>query len=132
MTADALLRRIDDQTAATVSDRTRNPRMRVLVAGGPGLAVRQSGSAIMWCCGFGHAGPREQVSPRMPAGSAEPRWRGNAAFDEYRAETLRRLEAEQREFADFLAHLRDAKDKAEFDAFMAERRARPQPPSERP
>jgi hypothetical protein len=42
-------------------------------------------------------------------------------------ETLRRIEAEQREFADFLAHLRDAKDKAEFDAFMAERRARPQP-----
>jgi hypothetical protein len=60
-------------------------------------------------------------------GSAEPRRSGNAAFDEYRAETLRRLEAEQREFADFLAHLRDAKDKAEFDAFMAERRARPQP-----
>jgi hypothetical protein len=68
----------------------------------------------------------------MQDGSAEPRPPGNAAFDEYRAETLRRLEAEQRQFADFLAQLRDAKDKAEFDAFMAERRARPQPPSERP
>ncbi|MBI3434272.1 MAG: DUF2852 domain-containing protein [Proteobacteria bacterium] len=47
---------------------------------------------------------------------------GNRAFDEYREETLRRLEQEQREFYDFLARLRAAKDKAEFDAFMAERR----------
>ncbi|HEY1361387.1 MAG TPA: DUF2852 domain-containing protein [Xanthobacteraceae bacterium] len=47
---------------------------------------------------------------------------GNRAFDEYRAETLRRLEEEQREFRDFLARLRMAKDKAEFDQFMAERR----------
>jgi hypothetical protein len=46
---------------------------------------------------------------------------GNRAFDEYRAETLRRLEEEQREFRDFLARLRMAKDKAEFDQFMAER-----------
>ncbi len=46
---------------------------------------------------------------------------GNAAFDEYRTETLRRLEDEQREFKDFLARLRQAKDKAEFDQFMADR-----------
>ena len=46
---------------------------------------------------------------------------GNRAFDEYREETLRRLEEEQREFRDFLARLRMAKDKAEFDQFMAER-----------
>src|SRR5262245_7954219 len=52
---------------------------------------------------------------------------GNRAFDEYRAETLRRLEEEQREFRDFLARLRMAKDKAEFDQFMAERRNRPDP-----
>jgi hypothetical protein len=50
---------------------------------------------------------------------------GNRAFDEYRAETLRRLEEEQREFRDFLDRLRHAKDKAEFDQFMAERRNRP-------
>src|SRR5262249_39779955 len=49
---------------------------------------------------------------------------GNRAFDEYREETLRRLEEEQREFRDFLARLRMAKDKAEFDQFMAERRSR--------
>jgi len=50
---------------------------------------------------------------------------GNRAFDEYRDETLRRLEEEQREFRDFLDRLRHAKDKAEFDEFMAERRRRP-------
>ena len=51
---------------------------------------------------------------------------GNRAFDDYRAETLKRLEDEQREFRDFLARLRFAKDKTEFDAFMAERRNRSQ------
>jgi len=50
---------------------------------------------------------------------------GNSAFDEYRDETLRRLEEEQREFKAFLDRLRHAKDKAEFDQFMAEHR-RPQ------
>jgi hypothetical protein len=50
---------------------------------------------------------------------------GNRAFDEYRAETLHRLEEEQREFREFLGRLRAAKDKAEFDQFMAERRNRP-------
>lgn len=49
---------------------------------------------------------------------------GNRAFDEYREETLRRLEEEQREFRGFLDRLRMAKDKAEFDQFMAERRNR--------
>src|SRR3974390_1643342 len=52
---------------------------------------------------------------------------GNRAFDEYRTETLRRLEEEQREFREFLDRLRFAKDKTEFDQFMAERRNRPGP-----
>lgn len=47
---------------------------------------------------------------------------GNRAFDDYRAETLRRLEEEQRQFHDFLSRLRDAKDKSEFDQFMREQR----------
>jgi hypothetical protein len=51
---------------------------------------------------------------------------GNRAFDDYREETLKRLEDEQREFKDFLAKLRFAKDRAEFDQFMNERRNRPQ------
>ncbi len=50
---------------------------------------------------------------------------GNRAFDDYREETLKRLEDEQREFKDFLARLRFAKDRAEFDQFMGERRQRP-------
>jgi hypothetical protein len=53
---------------------------------------------------------------------------GNRAFDEYRTETLSRLEEEQREFRDFLQRLRMAKDKSEFDQFMTERRNRPAPP----
>lgn len=50
---------------------------------------------------------------------------GNAAFDDYRNETLKRLEDEQKEFSGFLGRLRRAKDKAEFDQFMAERRSSP-------
>jgi hypothetical protein len=57
-----------------------------------------------------------------------PATSGNRAFDDYRAETLKRLEEEQREFKDFLARLRFAKDRAEFDQFMAERRGRPSEP----
>ena len=47
---------------------------------------------------------------------------GNHAFDEYRDETLRRLEEEAREFRSFLERLRHAKDRAEFEQFMSERR----------
>ena len=49
---------------------------------------------------------------------------GNAAFDAYKAETLRRLEEEQDNFEAFLERLREAKDKAEFDEFMDERAKR--------
>ena len=57
---------------------------------------------------------------------------GNRAFDEYRSETLRRLEEEQKEFKDFLNRLRHAKDKEEFDAFMAQQKTRPTPPNDQP
>ena len=57
---------------------------------------------------------------------------GNRAFDEYRTETLRRLEEEQREFKEFLNRLRHAKDKVEFDQFMAERGHHPQGPTPQP
>ena len=49
---------------------------------------------------------------------------GNAAFDSYKTETLRRLEEEQRAFEEFLGRLREAKDKAEFDQFMEDRARR--------
>src|SRR4051794_18565574 len=53
---------------------------------------------------------------------------GNRAFDEYKADTLRRMEEEQKDFGAFLDRLRFAKDKSEFDQFMAERRSRPPAP----
>jgi Protein of unknown function (DUF2852) len=61
-----------------------------------------------------------------------PRSSGNHAFDEYRTETLRRLEEEQKEFREFLERLRFAKDRAEFDQFMAERRRRAEGPAPQP
>lgn len=46
---------------------------------------------------------------------------GNVAFDNYKAETIRRLEEEQAAFDDFVKRLRESKDKAEFDQFMEDR-----------
>ena len=55
---------------------------------------------------------------------------GNAAFEEYRRAELQRLEEERRRldeearaFRDFVEELKRAKDREEFDAFMANRRA---------
>jgi len=70
---------------------------------------------------------RNKVSGRDWWG--QPPSSGNRAFDEYRTETLRRLEEEQKEFREFLDRLRHARDKAEFDQFMAERRNRPTTPN---
>jgi hypothetical protein len=49
---------------------------------------------------------------------------GNRAFDEYREDTIRRLEEEQREFREYLERLRMAKDRSEFDAFVSDRKGR--------
>ena len=51
-----------------------------------------------------------------------PQASGNNAFDQYRSDTLQRLEEEQKEFREFLHRLRAAKDKAEFDQSMKDRR----------
>jgi len=59
---------------------------------------------------------------RTPGTWWRPHSSGNNAFDEYRSETLRRLEEEEKEFREFLDRLRAAKDKSEFDQFMADRR----------
>ena len=79
----------------------------------------QPQSAAQWCSGWGKWG--------NGSADASPAHSGNQAFDDYRAETLRRLEDEQREFVDYLERLRRAKDKAEFDQFMADRRRPPAP-----
>ena len=72
----------------------------------------------------------EHVRGRMEGFRSRGDWfgpssSGNRAFDDYRAETLKRLEDEQREFKEFLERLRFAKDRSEFDQFMAARRERP-------
>src|ERR1700756_3656125 len=74
----------------------------------------------------------ERMRDRMERGGFPfgPSSSGNRAFDEYRAETLRRLEEEQKEFREFLDRLRHAKDQEEFDLFMAQHRSRPNPPSD--
>ena len=95
-----------------------------------GLAV------LAYMVGSGRLGARWRRN-RMP-GWMNTAWQGgggrsgasgNHAFDEYRMQTLKRLEEEQQEFGSFLERLRFAKDKAEFDQFMAERRGRPPAPS---
>jgi len=69
---------------------------------------------------------RDQIDRFKGAGDwFGPATSGNRAFDDYRSETLKRLEEEQREFKDFLARLRFARDRSEFDQFMAERRGGP-------
>jgi hypothetical protein len=57
---------------------------------------------------------------------------GNVAFNEWRTAELARLDEErrkldeaQREFAEYSDAIRRAKDREEFDRFMAERRSRP-------
>lgn len=53
---------------------------------------------------------------------------GNAAFDDYREEQLRRLEEERKRldeeigaFHEYMANLRKAKDREEFDRFMRDK-----------
>jgi hypothetical protein len=98
-------------------------------------------------CWMGRGGQRwqermqekvDRMQQRMSAGAQANGWRaastssGNRAFDEYRIETLRRLEEEERQFKEFLDRLRKAKDKAEFDQFMAEMRRAPETPVAQP
>lgn len=95
-----------------------------------------AGSGRLQMAGRGRCGPGAWVNmdnSRAAAGGAPfgGMWgktrtstSGNKAFDDYREETLRRLEEEEREFQSFLERLRKARDKSEFDAFMAERRNR--------
>jgi hypothetical protein len=90
-------------------------------------------SGKMMCC-FGRFGSgKKDGLKRWDFPRSEPRSSGNAAFDQYREATLRRLEEDQQEFTQFLGRLRRAKDQEEFDSFMAEQAARrlPEGPSER-
>jgi len=87
-------------------------------------------SGRMGCCRKGGPGRWHNEDKRASAGGFSG-WRrdhrtptsGNRAFDDYREQTLKRLEDEHEEFMGFLKNLRHARDKAEFDQFMAERKA---------
>jgi hypothetical protein len=93
------------------------------------------GSGRMGCWNQ-HGMSRQNKGDSMRSGinwwGATPPSSGNRAFDEYRADTVRRLEEEQREFKEFLQRLRFAKDRAEFDQFMTERRNRPSDDASQP
>ena len=94
---------------------------------------------IVWGENFGGSAEKAQNFVRRSrtwAESCGPRarhgWRhssGNAAFDQYRAEQLKRLDEERRrldeeiaEFHEYMRNLRMARDREEFDRFMRERR----------
>jgi hypothetical protein len=82
----------------------------------------------MNCCGINFGQWREDTPRQLQDWRRESQTSNNQAFDEYRTATLRRLEEEQHEFREFLSRLQMAKDKAEFDGFMASRRAQSESP----
>jgi Protein of unknown function (DUF2852) len=85
----------------------------------------EGGAGMMSCCETGLGPSLERAAAHDTENRNRARTNGSPAFDEYRAETLRRLEREQGEFQQFVEHLRMAKDKTEFDQFIAARRAPP-------
>jgi hypothetical protein len=113
---------------------------------GLALLIYLKWSGRMFCSRHGRYGRWYGCDSRESSRGTREEWRawkrrnywggssGNVAFDEYREETLRKLDEEQREFQEFLDRLRAAKDRAEFDQFMNERRNRPttEPPPAAP
>lgn len=69
-------------------------------------------SSRSWFARFGTIGGNQSHTPPSS---------GNLAFDEYRAQSLKRLEDEKVEFSKFLERLRRAKDRQEFDDFLRHR-----------
>lgn len=94
---------------------------------GAWIAAMVAGFIFIWPLGLALLAymiwSKRMSSPHFCPRRPQPRDTGNAAFDAYRAETLKRLEDEREEFLSFLEQLRAAKDKAEFDQFMARRNA---------
>ncbi|MDP2334543.1 MAG: DUF2852 domain-containing protein [Reyranella sp.] len=107
---------------------------------GIALLVYLKWSGRMFCSKrYGHWNTPDGSTARAEFrdGKRRHRWgrdasSGNVAFDEYREETLRKLEEDQREFRDYLDKLRAAKDRAEFDQFMNDRHGRPPTVTEPP
>ena len=92
------------------------------MAGCPHNDVFQFDLGSSWGCGRAMRGASRFYTPST----------GNAVFDEWRTaeaarldEERRKLDDAQREFAEYVDAIRRAKDREEFERFMAERRARP-------
>jgi len=96
----------------------------MLWSGRMGCGARRNASA--WQQRVAGKWERKMERWGMQAKAYQPT--GNHAFDEYRDETLKRLEEEAEQFQTFLDRLRMAKDKSEFEQFMADRRNRPATP----
>ena len=86
------------------------------------MMASNSSWASSWGCGGAAKSASSFYSPST----------GNVAFDEWRKAELARLDEERRkldearrEFSEYVEELRRAKDREEFERFMAERRARP-------
>ena len=92
---------------------------------GSGRLSQMRGAAPGTWFNLGTNDNRWNAGWKAPWGRPQATTSGNKAFDEYRDETIRRLEDEEREFQAFLDRLRKARDKSEFDAFMTERRDSP-------
>lgn len=89
--------------------------------------LASSGRLRAWCAEMQMPGTwcnLDGFGGRSSRWTGTPNKSGNEAFDAYRTQTLNDLEDEQREFQAFLVQLRAARDKAEFDAFMEQRRGR--------
>ena len=100
--------------------RSGGPDLQTFVSGKWQDARAMMDSNSTWGCGA----MRRARSFYSPA-------TGNMAFDEWRQAELARLDEErrklddaQREFSEYVDELRRAKDREEFDRFMAARRAR--------
>jgi hypothetical protein len=70
------------------------------------------------------------AAPQAAESRDRPQPTGNASFDAYRDQTLRRLEAERAQFEGFLERLRRARDAEELDRFLEERAGAAGSPSE--
>lgn len=102
------------------------------IAGYPALdRMREFARSGSWS--FGSSDGQSRFARAFQAakdGGAYRATGGNWAFEEYRREELDRLEArrralqeESRAFAEFVEELKRAKDREQFDAFMAKRRS---------
>lgn len=81
-------------------------------------------AVTLWCCGRGggFAGPRgwTEHGPFRRRGFWSS---GNSVFDEKQREALNKLKEEAEAFADFRKKQREAREREDFDRFMAERDA---------